>query len=122
MPQNAQNPAGQNPSKTGISFWEYEPTWKVFNHIQFIVRNLPLCTYEQVVQNKLQDIQSCCQDMVNEDGPAFLPGQGQLSPSDAAKLIAPLAEQLKASVAKGIPDLAEFIASRCKDMESLSTS
>lgn len=113
MPENAQIPATQNPSKADASYLDYEPTWRAFNQIQIIVNNLPSSTYEEAIQDKLGGIQQTSKFMLEEP-----PGTDQLSASDAAsvaaKLMMPYAQQLQTSADTGIANLAGFILSWCQ--------
>jgi len=116
MTENAQNPAVQNPSKADTSY-EYETAWKGFNHILYIVQNLPQSTYEQAVQDKLRDIQQYCSSACEE-----LLLWHYITPSDAAKRIEPLGEQLQASANGAVASMAPRIINPCKDMASWASS
>lgn len=117
MTENAQNPGDQNPSKADASY-EYETAWKGFNHILYIVQNLPKSTYEQAIQDKLQDIQQYCSSACQN---LLLMCQYGMDPSEAAKRIAPLADQLQASACGGVASMAPFIANPCKDMATFAS-
>jgi hypothetical protein len=120
MTENAQNPAAQNPGNAE-TFWDYESTWKGFNQISYIIQNLPMSTYEQAAQDHLNGIQDpYCLDTLEVD---YIHKLGQLSPSDAAKLIAPLAEQMAAAPVHTYPTIFETgnnVLECCKNIESLS--
>lgn len=118
MTENAKNPAAQNPSKADASY-EYELAWKGFNHISVVVNViLEWGTYEQAIQDKLRDIQqyctSTCQNLMWQCGYGMYPSEG-------AKRIAPLAEQLQASADPFTGSTAECIAARNKNMGSLAS-
>lgn len=117
MTENAQNPAAQNPGKADTSDLEYESTWKTYNYIQFIVKNLPSSTYEEAIQAKVADIQLCCTNMIGGLYVEGIPGSDQLSPSDAAKQMMPYAQQLQTSANTGIANLAGFILTWCQNIE-----
>jgi hypothetical protein len=104
MPENAQLPATQNPSKADASYLDYEPTFRAFNYFQIIVNNLPVSTYE------LSDIQTIS-DFRFEMHP---PGADKLSANYAAELMMPYAQQLQTSADTGIANLAGFILSWCQ--------
>jgi len=104
MPENAQIPATQNPSKADASYLDYEPTWRAFNYFQIIVNNLPSSTDEL---SQIQTISDYRFDM-------HPPGADQLSASDAAKLMMSYAQQLQTSADTGIANLAGFILYSCQ--------
>jgi len=123
MTESAQIPAAQNPSKADTSYWDCQPAWLTFNHILFIVTSLPTSSYEQAIQVQIQNIQGICQNMVGRyEGVLPKPDPGQLSPSDAAKLIAPLAAQLQASASPYVAEFGDNLVHCNNDMASLSTS
>jgi len=123
MTENTKIPAAQNPSKadTSFSFQEYAPYWKAFNEMLYILNFLPQSAWDGIYQTPLNDIMNYCVPDTNGILANF-PGWGQLSASDAAKLIAPLAEQIKASPSQGLPEFGYAIADSCKKIESLSGS
>jgi len=120
MTENAQNLAATNPSNADIGdsdYGVYLPVWMAASHIQLIVQNLLLSTYTDDIQKMFQSIQDHCSAVLST---ATIPGTGLLSPSDAAKLIAPLAEQLEASPDRATVTYAGFIANANKSLASPS--
>jgi hypothetical protein len=117
MPENTQIPGAQNPSKADTSYLDYESAWKAFNYIQFIVKNLPSSTYEEAIQAKVADIQLVCTNIIGGLYVEGIPGSDQLSPSDAAKLMIPFAQQLQTSANTGIANLGGFIRTWCQSIE-----
>jgi len=117
MTENAQNPAATNTSNADMYYGDYLPIWRAASHIQLVVTNLPLSTYTDDIQKMLQSIQGCCSQVLST---LTIYGNGDLSISDAIKLVAPCAQQLNASPDQTTALFGGFIIACNKDIASKS--
>lgn len=128
MTENTQNPAATNPSSPDTSALEPAFTgWKMYNHIHFIIDNLPLSTYEQAIQDKFQDINQRCADMCANPALMQVPAicsrnSALMNLETAVGIIEPLGEQLQASPCLQVASYAQFIINPCKDLEKVYSS
>lgn len=114
MTENAQSPTATNPSKADTSFLEYEPYWKGFNEIKYI--------YVSSSQSFTNWDRECLQSVYYvslSETTGTIPGQGQLSASDAAKRLIACAQQLQTSPNTAIAGLAGYILTWSQNIESI---